>query len=176
MNGNAPTLISGVPNVACLGGHDQVARERDPERSGEHVSARGAQRGLAEPDDQLEQRHEAIGAEVLVHERHVGGEAAKVGAGGEDRLVRGGEHDHAHGVVVAGALETGDQAAEHLGRQRVARRGLVERDRRDAIRDLIEDHPCGGRLGCPLVRPRRAQARTGSARCSQAHPNQIGRQ
>ena len=140
MNGNVPTLISGVPNVGLLGGDDQIARERDPERAGEHVPARGADRRLAELADQLEQLDEALGAEVLVHERHLGREAAEVGARGERLLVRGGQHHAAHLLVVAGPLEGGDQAAEQLRRERVARVGVVQRDRRDAVSaTLVED-------------------------------------
>ena len=39
MNGKAPTLISGVPKRGVLGGDDQIAGERDAERTGEHVTA-----------------------------------------------------------------------------------------------------------------------------------------
>ena len=122
----------GRAELGALLGDDQVARERDAERAGQHVPVGGADRRLAELADQLEQPREALGAEVLVHERHVGGEAGEVAARGEDLLVRGGEDDAAHGLVVAGRRERGDQLAEQLVRQRVARVGLVERDRRDA--------------------------------------------
>ena len=71
--------------------------------------------------------------EVLVHERRVGREAAEVAARREHLLVRGGEHDAAHGVVVARVRERGQQVVEQLVGERVARLGLVERDRRDAV-------------------------------------------
>src|ERR1700753_1543011 len=76
MNGNTPTLISGVP-------------KRAPSRAGEHVAVGGADRGLAELAEQPEQLRKALGPEVLVHERHVGGETAQVGArGGHAKTTR----------------------------------------------------------------------------------------
>ena len=79
-----------------LGGDDQVARERDPERAREHVPARGADVGLPSAPISVNSPDEALGAEVLVHERHVRREAAEVGARGEHLLVRGGQHHAAH--------------------------------------------------------------------------------
>ena len=122
----------GRPEARALARDDQVAGERDPERAGEHVAVGGADRRLAELADQAEQLREALGPEVLVHERHVGREAGEVRARGEHLLVRRGEHDAAHGVVVARGLQRGDQVAEQLVGERVAGVRLVERDRRDA--------------------------------------------
>ena len=132
MNGKAPTLISGVPNSAPSLRDDQVAGERDPQRARQHVAVGRAERRLAELADQPEQRREPVGAEVLVHERDLGREAGQVGARGEHPLVRGGEHDAAHAVVLAREREGREQVVEQLGRQRVAVVGLVERDRGDA--------------------------------------------
>jgi hypothetical protein len=44
-------------------------------------------------------------------ERHVGGEAGEVAAGAERRLVRGGEDDAAHGVVVARPLKAASRSS-----------------------------------------------------------------
>ena len=65
---------------------------------------------------------------------------AEVAAGGEDLLVRGGEHDAADGVVVARGGERGEQVVEQLVRERVARLGPVHRDRGDAVGgDVVAD-------------------------------------
>ena len=74
----------------------------------------------------------------------------------EHLLVRGGQHDAAHRVVVARALEGGDQVVEQLVGERVARVGLVERDRRDAVGDLVAQRVVGHRGGSLPVRPGRA--------------------
>ena len=144
MNGKAPDVDLRRPELGALLGDHQVVRERDAERAGQHVAVGGADRRLAELADQAEQLDEALGAEVLVHERHVAREAAQVGARGEHALVRRGEHDAARGVVVAGGLVGVDQLAEQLVRQRVARVRLVQRDRRDAVVvDVEEDRLVG---------------------------------
>ena len=96
-----------------------------------------AQRRLAELADQPEQLREAVGREVLVHERHVGREAGQVAAAGEHLLVRGGEHDAADALVVARQLERLDQVVEQLVREGVARLRLVERDRGDRGGDVV---------------------------------------
>jgi hypothetical protein len=102
------------------------------------VPVGGADARLAELAEQPEQAREARRAEVLVHERLLLREAAEVRARGEHLLVRGGEHDAAHRIVVAGGLERGDQLVEHLVGERVAGLGLVERHRRDAVAaDLV---------------------------------------
>ena len=111
-----------------LAGHDEVAGQRQPERPGQAVAVDRADHGLAQLADEREQPREALGGDVLVHERHVGGEAGEVAARAEGRLVRGGEHDAAHGVVVARGLEGGDEVAQQLVGQRVARVGLVHGD------------------------------------------------
>jgi hypothetical protein len=52
--------------------------------------------------------------------------------------VRGGEDHHACVAVVAGLLERGDQLVQQLIGKRVARVGLIQRDRGDAVFDLVE--------------------------------------
>ena len=42
-------------------------------------------------------------------------------------------------VVVAGGRERGQQVAEEIVRERIARRGLIHRDRRDAVGDLVAE-------------------------------------
>ena len=132
MNGNTPTLISGVPKRTPVARDDEVARQRETQRAGQHVTVGGADRRLAELADDAEQAREAISAEVLVHERRLRREPGQVAAAREHLLVGRGEHDAADGGVVTGRLEGGDQVVEDLVGERVARVGLVERDRGDA--------------------------------------------
>jgi hypothetical protein len=69
-------------------------------------------------------------------------------------LVRGGEHQAADRIVVAGGLQHLDHLGQHLGRERVAGIGLVERERGDARPgDVVADrlvrhpgHPTGERV------------------------------
>ena len=70
---------------------------------------------------------------MLVHERDIGGEPTQVGSGAEYALVRGGQHDTAHGSVVPGGAESFDQLPQELVGQRVARVRLVQRDSGDAL-------------------------------------------
>ena len=115
-------------------GDDQVAGERDAERAGEHVAVGGADRGLAELADQPEQLRERAPC------RSSGGPAARrprspPRLAPEENVVSCDEVSttHAHLVVVAGRLEGRDQVRQQLVRERVARVGLVQRDRRDVV-------------------------------------------
>ena len=129
MNGNSPTCSSGVPNVARSLADDEVAGEREPKRACEHVAGGRADDGLAELRDELEQARE---------QRRVGGrEPGEVATAREDGRMRRGEHDAAHLVVVASRRERGQQLAEQRVGERVARVGLVERDRRNRVGDLV---------------------------------------
>jgi hypothetical protein len=112
-----------------------------------------AQARLAERADQVEQAREAVDGGVLVHERDVGRKAGEVAAAREHLVVRGRQHDAAHRVVVARALEGGDQLVDQLVGERVARLGLVERDGRDAIRDVVAQRG----EGHPAAQPSRTQ-------------------
>ena len=80
MNGNTPTLISGVPNVAFSDATIRSQASASPSAPGEAVAVRRAQHRLAQLADQREQPREALGGEMLVHERDVGREAAEVAA------------------------------------------------------------------------------------------------
>ena len=174
MNGNTPTLISGVPKVALSLATIRSQASASPERARQHVTVGRADRGLAELEDRLEEPREALGAEVLVHERHVRGELVEAAARREDLLVRGGEHHAAHAVVGARQLERADQIREQLVRQRVARIGLVHRDRGDAIGAHLIANRLGGtrrfllRSAGPQLRGDACTARSSSA--SMAHP------
>ena len=113
-------------------GEDQVARERDPERAGEHVAVGGADRRLAELADRAET------AAGTARSRSACAPAARPPRtrpgwppAGEDPLVRGGQHHAADVGSSRAGLERRDQLVEQLVRERVARVGLVERDRRD---------------------------------------------
>ena len=145
MNGKTPTLISGVPNVALSFAIDEVAGQREPERPGQHVAVGRADRRLAELADQLEQPREALDAEVLVHERHLGREAGEVAARGEDLLVRGGEHDAAHRVVVARRASKASirsSSSSSLSALRVSGwfRVIVATPSRDVVEDRCVGH------------------------------------
>ena len=75
MKGNAPTLISGVPNVACSLAMDQVTGERHAERAGQHVAVRSADGGLAQLADQAE-HSETAPYEMTMDQRNVSRKAA----------------------------------------------------------------------------------------------------
>src|SRR3954462_8625226 len=166
MNGKTPTLISGVPNVAvslatirsqASATPSAPARTWPPARPAARAGPpRRADRRLAEFADELEQAHEPLRAEVLVHQRHLAREAGQVAAAGEDLLVRGGEHDAAHVLVVAGALEGLDGLLQQLVGEGVARVGVVEGDRRDPVGGGVAD------LHRPGPYPRRKASRAAS--------------
>ena len=78
-------------------------------------------------------------------ERHLGGEAGQVAAAGEDRRVRRGEHDAAHGVVVARGGERVEQLVEQRVGEGVARLVLVQRDRRHRVGDVVAQLSYGTR-------------------------------
>ena len=117
-----------------------------PERAGEHVAASRADRRLAELADQPEQPDEALAGEVLVHERHLGGEAAEVRPGGERALVRGGEHHTAHARRRRGRARSASSRPSSSSAESALRvSGSFERDRRHAapvqrIEDLVGGH------------------------------------
>src|SRR6185295_14946816 len=98
MKGNTPTLISGVPKAAV-----SLATIRSQASASPCAPARtwplAAQIvGLPSCPISLQSR-EALGAEVLMHERHVRGEPLEVAPGAEDLLVGGGDHHAAHALV-----------------------------------------------------------------------------
>ena len=107
MNGKAPTLISGVPNVAPSRGDDQVAGQRDA-RARRPARARWRRRSSACPARRSARNRprEALGAQVLVDERHVGREARRGWRRAENTFsCEEVEHDAAHGLVVAGRVK-----------------------------------------------------------------------
>ena len=134
MNGNTPTLISGVPKVALSFATIRSHASARPSAPASTCPFAAQIVGLPSVHDRPEQAREALRAEVLVHERHVGGELVEVAAGREDLLVRGGEHHAAHAVVVAGASSNAPiRSVSSSFAERVARVGLVEGDGGDAI-------------------------------------------
>jgi alkylation response protein AidB-like acyl-CoA dehydrogenase len=121
-----------------LGDHE-VAGEREPERAREHVAVGGADHRFTQFPEGTEHAREAVGAPMLVDERLHRGELAEVAAGREHLLMRRSQHDAADGVVAACALQRGEQRVEQLARERVARVGLVERERGDAAGCVVAD-------------------------------------
>ncbi len=106
---------------------------------GEHVAVGGAERRLAQPRHQPEELEEEVGGEVFGDQRHVGGEAAQVGAGAEDLVAGPGEDDRTHLLVVARPLHRVDQLGQHLAGEHVALLRVVQRHRGDAVGDLVLD-------------------------------------
>src|SRR4051794_40900859 len=127
------------PEGRPVGGDDQVTGERQAQGAGEAVAVGRADHRLAQRADRAEQAREPLDAvEVLVHQRHVGREAAEVAARAEGRLVRRRENYAAHVVVAACMLERLEQVVQELVAQRVSRVRLVERDRRDAVGGFVQ--------------------------------------
>ena len=134
----------------AFAGDDQVAGQREPERAGEHVPVGGADRRLAELAEQPEQAREALGPEVLVHERHLGREPGQVGRRREDPLVRRGEHHAAHARIVPRLPRT-PRSARRAARPTArcgsrADRARSSRRRRRRSRSGAWRRACPGRL------------------------------
>ena len=119
--------------------------------------------GLPSSPSSRNSAREALGGEVLVHERHLGGEARPGWPPAENTFswVEVSTTHRTVGVVARG-LERGDQLAQQLVGERVARVGLVERDRRHAgVGDVVAERVVGhGRRS--LRGRRRAERRTSS--------------
>ena len=179
MNGKTPTLISGVPNVAPSLATIRSHASASPSAPASTWPLAAQIVGLPSSPISAEQPRELVRAEVLVHERDVGGEAREVAAAGEHLLVRRGQHDAAHGVVVARALE-GRDAGRRAPRRRArcASRGGRARSSRRRPRRRSE-RSRGSRRGSMARRARAttyrvrevqgdAQARSGASACQRA--------
>ena len=59
-------------------------QEGEAEGTGQHVTVRGADHGLAQAADELVQPREAVQSGVLADRRGIAGERLQVSAGGED--------------------------------------------------------------------------------------------
>src|SRR5207244_5385513 len=70
-------------------------------------------------------------------------------------LVRGRQHHAAHLLVIARALQGADEAFHQLRRKGVARVRIVQRDRRNAVADLVE-HLLAGHHAASYPQPRAA--------------------
>ena len=128
MKGKTPTLISGVPKVAFSPATTRSQASASPSAPARQWPLTAQITGLPSSPMTVKSRGKRSVADMLVHERHVGREAGEVPARAEGRLVRGGEHDAAHRVVVARRLEGGDEVGQQLVGQRVARVRLVHGD------------------------------------------------
>ena len=130
-----PDVDLGRAEAGALLGDDQVARQREPERAGEHVAVGGAQRRLAELADQVEQAREAVGGEVLVDQRRVGGERRR-GRRRRRRPSRGWRSARRSGRRRRRARRSSAaiRSSSSCVRERVAGLGPVHGDRRDAGR------------------------------------------
>ena len=130
-----------------LFGDQQVAGEGEAHPARQHVAVGRAERGLAEARHQPEELEEEVGGEVFGDERHVGGEAAQVGAGAEDLVAGAGEDDRPRLLVVARPLHRVDQLGQHLPGEHVALLRVVQGHRGDPVGDLVLDdlvvHPGG---------------------------------
>ena len=123
----------------ALFGDQQVAGEGEAHAAGEDVAVGRAERRLAESRHQPEELEEEVGGEVFLDQRHVGREAAEVGARAEDLVAGAGEDDGAHLVGVARRLHRFDELGEHLRGEHVALLRVVQRHRRDAVVHLVAD-------------------------------------
>ena len=137
MNGKTPTLISGVPNVAPSLATIRSHASASAERAGQHVAVGRADRRLAELADQREQPREALGRRVLVRRagRRRRSPPRLPPAENTFSCVRG-QHDAAHRVVVARALEGGDAARRAARRTArcACRAGRARSSRRPSLR------------------------------------------
>jgi len=124
-----------VPKVAVALANDEVAGEREAARAREHVADRGAQHGLAEPADELEQARESARCPRACARREAGGRrprSREVGRRGEDRRVVDASGDEGTAPVVAGRGERGEQSSpQKRGRQRCGVSGSSSADSRD---------------------------------------------
>ena len=141
----------------ALAGDDEVAGQREPSAPASTWPLAAQIVGLPSSPIRRNRRGKRSVAEVLVDERGLGGEPAEVAARGEDLLVGGREHDAADGVVVAGGGEGRDQLVEQLEGQRVASLGVVERDGRDPVGDLVAELLVG-HAGANVLPPWRRRA------------------
>jgi hypothetical protein len=109
------------------------------------VAVGRAERGLAEPRHEAKELEKEVGGEVLVDERRVGGEPAEVCARAEGLVARARQHDGPHVAVVSNAPHRVDQLGQQLPVERVALVGAVERDRGDAVGDVVKERFVVGR-------------------------------
>jgi hypothetical protein len=108
------------------------------------VAVRRAQRRLAQPGHHPEELEEEVGGEVLLHQRHLSGEAAEVGARAEDLLAGSGQDYGPDSIVFPRGLHRLDQCREQLGVERVPLVGTVERHRRHPLTHRVDQflsHP-----------------------------------
>ena len=114
-----------------------------PSAPGEHVPVGGADRRLAELADQAEQPREALGAEVLVDERHVGRRSRR-GWRREEKTRSWVEAEHdAADVVVGARAAKAAMSSSSSSFESALRVSGVQRDRRDPVRDVVEKRLVG---------------------------------
>ena len=132
MNGNRPTLISGVPKPALSLATIRSQASAIPSEPARTWPLAATIEGLPSSPSSTEDLRERPVPKNLSAVGASAAEAAEVAAGREDLLVRGGEHDDAHGVVGLRRAQRLEQLAQQLIGERVARLRVVEGDRGDA--------------------------------------------
>ncbi len=140
MNGKSPTLISGVPKPAPSLATIRSQASAIPSEPASTWPLAATIDGLPSSPSALKtSRNAAVPDGTCERSARRRAKPPRLRAGGEDLLVRGGEHDDAHLVVVLRRSQRLEQLREQLVGERVAGLGVVERDRRDAVRDLVAD-------------------------------------
>ena len=143
MNGNAPTLISGVPNVAASEATIRSHASAIPSAPASTCPRAAQIVGLPSAPISLNSPTKLLAAEVLVHQRNISGKPAEVGAGGEHLLVRGRQH-HAARPPARRARARTPRSARPAARPRArCAWRFVQRDRGHAVGHVVEDGLAG---------------------------------
>ena len=143
--GHQTPLHFGNTEAGRVGRHHEIARQHDLEAAGE-----------GRPVDRRDQRlrevtvHDARETALAAGDVHAasGRDDLEIGAGGE-HLTRAREHDGAQAGVGLDLVEDRRHRLAHLGADRVARAGAIERDERDVAAPLerckgcVFTHECG---------------------------------
>ena len=123
MNGNTPTLISGVPKVAVSLATIRSQASAMPSAPASTWPFAAQIVGLPSSLISVNSRGKRSVPKCLCTSGTSAAKPVEVAAGAEHLLVGGGEHHAAHALVVARRLEGVDQLAEQLVGERVARVG-----------------------------------------------------
>ena len=128
-----PSLISGWPNFARVGGDDEVAHHRQLAAAAERKARHGGDHRLANRRQRLPVARDVAGL-VDVHVVEVG-HRRDVGAGGK-RLLAAGDDDAADAIVAVVGLQRRTQVVHQRVVQRVELLRAVQRDDAGAQRTV----------------------------------------